>query len=169
MAGGVSSPGWCPMRMLQAKRTKLPAQEYELTQDGRALTAFSLKRGRIGARFDLDGAGYRIRSHRFSGVYELLDDDGSVVAATDRVSRRWSLHVSGRAWHFRRTAMAGREFSMIGERGERSGSVRRTGVGNSGAAADLPGVELNLQIFVLIVVLLRWRRKRAAMAVAASG
>jgi hypothetical protein len=152
------------MRMLHATRTKLLAQEYELTQDGRALTTFSLKRGRIGTRFELDGAGYRVRSHRFSGAYELLDDDGSVVAATDRVNRRWSLHASGRAWHFRRTAMAGREFSMLGERGERSGSVRRTGVGASGAAADLPGVELNLQVFVLIVVLLRWRRKRAAMA-----
>ncbi|MEC3981822.1 hypothetical protein [Amycolatopsis sp. H20-H5] len=151
--------------MLQAKRTSLLAKEYELTRDDRALTTFSVKRGRIGAQFTLDGADYRIRSHRFSGVYELLGADGSVLATTDRVSRRWSMHVSGRAWHFRRTAIASRDYSMIGEQGERTGSIRRTGHGSSGVAADLPGLELNLQVFALAVVLLRWRRKRAAVAV----
>ncbi|MGY1439375.1 hypothetical protein [Streptomyces reniochalinae] len=156
--------------MLHAKRIHLPSQEYELTEDGRALTAFSLRRGRIGARFTLCGVGYLVRTHRFSGVYELLhaaggDGDGTVVATTDRVRRSWHLACSGRVVPFRQTAAAGREFTMTGDDGEPAGTIRRTGHLRTEVTADLPDLEPALQVFALVVVLLRRRRKRAAAAV----
>ncbi|WP_369200531.1 hypothetical protein [Streptomyces sp. PU-14G] len=151
--------------MLHAKRIHLPSQEYELIEDGRALTTFSLHGGRIGARFTLHGVDYHVRIHRFSGVYELLDADGSVVATTDRVRRSWNMTCSERIVPFRRTAAADREYTMLGDDGEPAGTIRRTGHVRSEATADLPGLELLLQVFVLVAVLLRRRRKRAAAAV----
>ncbi|CAL9643736.1 MULTISPECIES: hypothetical protein [Streptomyces] len=151
--------------MLHAKRIGLPAQEYEIVEDGRALTTFSLRRGRVGARFTLHGADHLVRTHRFSGVYELLDADGTAVATTDRVSRSWNLTSSGRIVPFRQTAAAGREYTMLGDTGEPVGTIRRTGHLRTEATADLPGLDPLLQVFALVVVLLRRRRKRAAAAV----
>lgn len=149
--------------MLHAKRIHLPSQEYELTEDGRALTTFSLRRG--GVQFTLHGVDYVVRAHRFSGVYEMLDGDGTVAATTDRVRRSWHLTCSGRVVPFRRTAAADREYTMIGDDGEPAGTIRRTGHVHAEVTADLPGLELVLQVFALVVVLLRRRRKRAAAAV----
>ncbi|MFI7100822.1 hypothetical protein ACIBK8_15805 [Streptomyces sp. NPDC050161] len=151
--------------MLHAKRIQLPAQEYELTEDGRALTTFSLRRGHIGARFTLRGVDYVVRTHRFSGDHELLDSDGTAVATTDRVRRSWNMTCSGQVIPFRQTAAADREHTMIGDDDEPVGTIRRTGHVHSEVTADLPGLELVLQVFALVVVLLRRRRKRAAAAV----
>lgn len=151
--------------MLHAKRIQPPSQQYEFTEDGRALTTFPLGRGRTGARFTLHGVDYLVRTHRFSGVCELLDGDEKVVAATDRVRRSWTLTYSGRAVPFRRSAAADREYTMIGDGGGPAGSIRRSGHVRSEATADLPGLKLELQVFALVVVLLRRRRKRAAAAV----
>ncbi|MFE2374026.1 hypothetical protein [Streptomyces sp. NPDC059398] len=154
--------------MLHAKRIHLPTQEYELTEDGRALTTFSLHRGRTGARFTLHGSDYSVRTHRFSGAFELLDAGGSVVATTDRVSRSWSITCRERVVPFRRTAVADREHTMIGDDGEPAGTIRRTGHVHSETTADLPGLDLVLQVFAVVVVLLRRRRKRTAAAVRAT-
>ncbi|MFF9901982.1 hypothetical protein ACF1HU_01000 [Streptomyces olivaceus] len=92
--------------MLHAKRTHLPSQEYEFTEDGRTLTTFSLRRGGTGARFTPHGAGCRVRAHRVSGGYELLGADGNAAATTSRVRRSWNMTRSGRVIPFRRTAAA---------------------------------------------------------------
>ncbi|KIF75719.1 hypothetical protein QR77_21170 [Streptomyces sp. 150FB] len=151
--------------MLHAKRIRLPSQEYELAEDGRALTTFSLSRGRVGARFTLHGVDRLVRTHRFSGVYELLDAGGTAVATTDRVRRSWNMTCRERVIPFRRTAAADREYTMLGGDGEPAGTIRRTGRLHSEATADLPGLDLELQVFALVVVLLRRRRERTAAAV----
>ncbi|MFE9247475.1 hypothetical protein [Streptomyces sp. NPDC007088] len=154
--------------MLHAKRKHPPGQEYELSEDGRALTTFSLSAGRSGTRVTLHGFDYRVRVHRFSGVHELLDAGGTVVATTDRVRRSWRLTCGERVVSFRRTAAAGREHTMLGDDGEPVGTIRRTGHVHAEATADLPGLELVLQVFALVVVLLRGRRERGAAAVRAA-
>ncbi len=151
--------------MLHAKRVQLPGQTYEFTEDGRALTTFPLDRGGAGARFTLDGVDYLVRAHRFSGVHELLDAGGEVLATTDRVRRSWTMTCSGHVVSFRRTAAADREYVMTGDDGEPVGTIRRTGRVHAEATADLPGLESVLQIFAVVVVLLRRRRKRTAAAV----
>ncbi|MFG3101573.1 hypothetical protein ACGFZL_13775 [Streptomyces sp. NPDC048182] len=151
--------------MLHAKRSRPASQEYEFTEDGRTLTTISLRRGRVGARFTLRGDEYHVRTHRFSGVYELFDAGGTVVASTDRVRRSWNLTCAERVVPFRRTAATDREYTMLGQDGEPAGTIRRTGHVRAEATADLPGLDLVLQVFALVVVLLRRRRKRAAAAV----
>ncbi|MGW1234039.1 hypothetical protein [Streptomyces californicus] len=151
--------------MLHAKRNDPPSRQYEITEDGRALTAFSLRRGRVGARFTLHGVDYLVRTHRFSGSYELLGADGTAVATTDRVRRSWHMTCSGRVIPFSRTAAADREHTMLDDGGERVGAIRLTGHLRSEATADLPGLDSGLQVFALVVVLLRRRRKRAAATV----
>ncbi|QWF78589.1 hypothetical protein [Amycolatopsis sp. CA-230715] len=156
--------------MLHAKRTSLSTRSYEITRDGRALTTFSPggRKRLSGGCFPLGGTGYEVRSHRFTRVYELLDDGGSVVAATSRVGRRWQLRAAGRVFHFRRNSFASREQSAFDEKGNPIGSLTSTGRGKPGATADLPGLEPELQVFALVVTLLRRQRKRAAAAVRAS-
>ncbi|MEV0845728.1 hypothetical protein AB0J21_07540 [Streptomyces sp. NPDC049954] len=151
--------------MLHAKRIRPPSQEYEFTEDGRALTTLTLRGGGFGARFTLHGVDYLVRTHRFSGVYALHDATGTAVATTDRVRRRWNITSPGRVVRFRRTAAADREYTMLGEDGEPAGTIRRTGHVHTEATADLPGLEPALQVFALLVVLLRRRRKRTAAAV----
>ncbi|MEV7548463.1 hypothetical protein AB0N89_02430 [Amycolatopsis sp. NPDC089917] len=148
--------------MLTARKTSSLGHEYTLTRDDSEVGTFSLRKGRVGARIVFDGAEYRVRRHRFSGVHELLAPDGTVLAATGRVSRSWTLTVSGRDFEFRRTAAADREYTMLGRDGATAGTVSRSG---SAVSGDLPGLTPESQVFVLVVVLLRRRRKRAAAAV----
>ncbi|MFF3981129.1 hypothetical protein [Streptomyces sp. NPDC001828] len=154
--------------MLHAKRSNPPSQKYEVAEDGRALTTFSLRRGRIGARFTLNGFDYLVRTHRFSGSCELLGADGTAVAATDRIRRSWRMTCSGRVIPFSRSAAAGREYTMLDGDGEPVGTIRRTGHLHSEATADLPDLDPALQVFALVVVLLHRRRKRASAAVRAA-
>ncbi|MFE1933205.1 hypothetical protein ACFW95_23170 [Streptomyces sp. NPDC059474] len=149
-------------------RIQLPSQKYELTEDGRELTRFSLGRGSTGARFTLHGADYLVRTHRFSGVCELLDAGGKTVATTGRVSRNWTLTCAEQTVTFRRTGAADREHTMIGYDGEPAGVIRLGGHLHTEATADLPGLELVLQVFALVAVLLRSRHKRVAAGVRAT-
>ncbi|MGH8877805.1 MAG: hypothetical protein ACRD0P_10745, partial [Stackebrandtia sp.] len=146
--------------MLHAKRTKKLSRKYELTEDGSVVTTFSLRGGGTGAQFTLRGIDYRVRIHRFSGVYELLDGAGSTVASTDRVGRDWNLTCSGRVVAFHQAAMMGRKYTMIDDNGAPAGAIRR--ITRSETTADLPGLDLLVQVFALVVVVLRRRRKQAA-------
>ncbi|SEP52582.1 hypothetical protein [Amycolatopsis saalfeldensis] len=157
--------------MLEVKRAKLLGHQYEVTKDGQQLPELVLKRGRIEAEFSLDGTGYRVRRHRFSGVYELLAENDEVLASTDRVRRQWSLHAAGGDIQFRAASLTGREYSMLAPGGGTAGTIRREGMAGAGATADLPGLATEIQVFAVAAVLLSWRRKRTAAAArgAASG
>ncbi|WP_410649783.1 hypothetical protein [Amycolatopsis sp. cmx-4-54] len=149
--------------MLTATKTSSLGHEYTLAGDDDSKPGtFSLKKGRVGALIEFDGGEYRVRTHRFSGVYELLDADGTVLASTGRVRRDWTLHASGKDFEFRRTETADREYTMLGADGAKAGTVSRS---RSAASVELPGLKPETQVFVLVVVLLRRRRKRAAAAV----
>jgi hypothetical protein len=156
------------MGMVQVKRTHLLGHQYEVTDDGQQLPELVLKRGRIEAEFSLDGTGYRVRRHRFSGVYELLAENDEVLASTDRVPRHWTLHASGQDIRFRANSLGSREYSMLAPDGSPTGTLRRDGMGGAGATADLPGLATELQLFALAAVLLTWRRKRTAASAQAA-
>ncbi|MDT8910162.1 hypothetical protein [Amycolatopsis sp. PS_44_ISF1] len=146
--------------MLQAKRSSLLGHDYEISRDDQPFTRLELKRH--SARFSVDRAEYQVKGHRFRRTYELLAADGSVVASTGRVSRTWTLEAAGRAVRFERPSPLSRETSMLGEDGQPAGSIRRQGAADSGATADLPGLEPRLELFALAVVLMRQRSKRTA-------
>ncbi|MET9531162.1 MULTISPECIES: hypothetical protein [unclassified Streptomyces] len=154
--------------MLHAKRTSLWPRRYEIGEGGRTLTVFTAGKWRSG-EFELGGTGYRVRSHRLAGTYELLTADGSVVATTDRQGpRRWSVHASGQVFRFESDSIGIRNQSLIGPDGEPAGSITRTGRAGFGASADLPGLDAEIQVFAVVVMLLRWRRRRVVAASAAA-
>jgi hypothetical protein len=62
-----------------------------------------------------------------------------------------------------------RSDQLLTSGGESAGSVRRTSMWRSNATADLPGLSLPLQIFVVAVVLTIWERQQRASAGAAGG
>ena len=143
------------------------SHKYELTEDGRAVTTVALRGAGTGTRFTLSGVDYQVRVHKISGVSELVDGAGSIVASTDRVNREWNLTSSGRVVVFRQTAMMAREYTMIGDNGAPAGTIRRIGRGET--TAELPGLDLLVQVFALVVVMLRRRRKQVGVAVRSSG
>ncbi|MFE3171833.1 hypothetical protein ACFXPA_43695 [Amycolatopsis sp. NPDC059090] len=120
--------------------------KYQITSDGRPLTVVE---GRSGGQFQLDGTSYRIR--RRLGMYQLLAADGSVLASTRRPgARSWSVESGNEVLRFRRTGR--RDHARVDE----AGSV-------SVSAADLPGVEPELQVFVLAALAMRTRRRRVVV------
>ncbi|GAA4529162.1 hypothetical protein [Amycolatopsis samaneae] len=152
--------------MLHAKKTGLSGREYVITLDGKELTTFSAKR-LSGGQFTLGETGYQVRAHRFTRVHKLLDANGRVLAETDRVSRRWQLRASGKVFSFQRNSLGGRAYTLLGERGEPTGSITLSGPGSASATAELPGLAPELQVFALAVALMRRRKRRAAAAVRA--
>jgi hypothetical protein len=84
------------------------------------------------------------------------------------VGHSWQLTCSGQVVGFRQTAAGSREYAMVGDDGATAGTIRRTGHLRAEVTADLPSLELVLQVFVLAVVLHRTRRKRAAAGVRAA-
>ncbi|MZD07960.1 hypothetical protein GTW43_26500 [Streptomyces sp. SID5785] len=143
------------------------SREFEVGEDGRALTTFVQSRWRTSGHFELDGQGYEIRARGFAGRYELLSAGGTVVAAADHVGRRhWSVRADGREYRFHRESLGGRAVSMVDSDDRVIGSVTAGRRGQ--VSADLPGMELRLRVFVVGAMLLQLRRKRAAAASAAS-
>ncbi|GAA1949046.1 hypothetical protein [Amycolatopsis minnesotensis] len=142
--------------MLHAKKTSSFSREYEITRHGKVVTTFSSKRFGSG-RFSLDGIEYRLRSHWFTGAHELLTAEDSLVAATGRVSRRWSMRAAGKTFHFKQNSIGSRTQSMVDENGRPVGSITRTG---NGASADLSALDPELQVFAIALLLARWRRRK---------
>lgn len=120
--------------------------KYAITRDGQLVTVVE---GRSGGQFRLDGTSYRIR--RRLGTYQLLAADGSIVASVHRPgTRRWSVESGSEVLRFRRTAR--HDHALIDEAGAVSAN-----------AADLPGVEPRLQVFVLATLAMRTRRRRVVV------
>lgn len=67
----------------------------------------------------------------------------------------------GRTYEFRRASLWRREEALYAG-GERVGSVKRSSLWRSTATAELPGLPLPVQLFVLAVVLTMWDWSDAA-------
>ncbi|WP_037359534.1 hypothetical protein [Amycolatopsis orientalis] len=133
------------LRLKKSGRTK-----YEITSDGRPLTVIE---GRSGGQFRLDGGSYLIR--RRLRTYRLLTADGSVLASAHRPgTRSWSVETAGSVLRFRRTGR--RDHDQVDEAGNTLGTV-------TAESADLPGVEPELQVFVLAALAMRSRRRRVVV------
>lgn len=150
-------------RMLTARTTSLWRGTYEIAVDGRRVTTWTPKVWSGGGEFDLDGRRYAFTGKGLGSRY-VLTADGEPVARAERVGRRdWTLRQGGRTHTFRRASIwNGDQLLVDGDRV--LGAVRRTGRWRGDAEADLPGLDLPVQVFALTVVLTLWYTQAAAAA-----
>lgn len=128
------------------------------------MTTFSPKSWSAGGHFSLDGRDYDLRSNMWGNTYALVADDETPVATAERVGRRrWSVHADGTLYEFRRVSFWTWDQALMVD-GREAGVIKRVSAWKADATAELPGLALPLQVFVLAVVLTMWRRQSAAAA-----
>jgi hypothetical protein len=153
--------------MLTASKVSVWRNRYDLALDGSPLATWEGRVWKTGGTFDLAGRSYDVRSNTWGTRFEMTDQVGVTVAAADRVGRkRWSVEAGGRTYRFQRTSFWHSEETLMAD-DQPVGSVRRTSVWRGDAAADLPGLPLPVQVFVLVVVLTMWDSQAATAAAGA--
>jgi len=151
--------------MLEARKASVWKNRYEITADGRWLATWEGSSWRSGGSFELESQRYDVRSNMWGNTYGMVDQDGARVASANGVGRKnWTVETDGRTFEFHRASLWRSEEELQSE-GVRVGSVRRKSIWRGDTVADLPGLRLPVQVFVL-VVLTMWD-SAAASALAA--
>jgi hypothetical protein len=156
--------------VLQATKASLWKNRYVIDLDGREVAVWDGSMWKVGGSFELEGQRYTVRANMWGSTYGMERDDGTGVATARHVGRkRWTVEAGGQTYDFQRASLW-RADQELRSGGERVGSVRRTSMWRSDAVADLPGLPLPVQIFVLAVVLTVWNESNnAAAGTAATG
>ncbi|MFN2494646.1 MAG: hypothetical protein ABR608_01885 [Pseudonocardiaceae bacterium] len=155
--------------MLQAKKVGFWKNRYEITADGRVLATWAPSIWKTGGTFELDGQRYEIRGNMWGSKYGMVTEDGAAVASADRVGRkRWTVQAGGRVYEFQRASIW-RQEEILHSEGSQVGSIKRISMWRGDAMADLPGLPVPVQIFVLAVVLTMWDQQFAAATTATAG
>jgi hypothetical protein len=133
---------------------------YEITCDDRPLCTWKPKMFRRGGTFVLDGRRYDVVACGWWNRYRLLDDAGGLVAEADGVGGlTWTLEISGETGGvrhtFERPSLFRREQMLVVD-GAPAGTVRCTSFWRDEGEADLPGLPLLMQVFVLVSLLKVW-------------
>ncbi len=153
--------------MLEARKTGVWKNSYDITADGHRLATWDGSLWKAGGTFELDGQRYQVGGNMWGTKYGMATEDGTPVAAAEHVGRkRWTVEADGRTYEFQR-ASVWRQEEELHSGGQRVGSVKRTSVWRSHAVADLPGLPVPVQIFVLAIVLTTWDWSDATAAGAA--
>ncbi|MFC6020468.1 hypothetical protein ACFP2T_30400 [Plantactinospora solaniradicis] len=153
--------------MLEARKASVWRSRYEVSVDGRTVTTWDNAFWKSGGSFELAGRHYQVRGNFLGNRFSMVDADDRVVASADRVGRkRWTVEADGQTYQFQRASLWSNEQELHAG-GRRVGSVKRTSLWRGDLTADLPGLPLPVQIFVLGVVI-TMLDQRAAAAGAAS-
>lgn len=153
--------------VLKAKRTRSWKGGYDISVDGEPLLRWDPKTWSVGGSFTLDDASYEVRTNAFATRYEMTDSDGAPIAVAERVGRKsWTVRADGQTYTFERGSIWRQDQRLL-VGGQQVGTIRRTSAWSGEAVAELPGLPLLVQVFVLLVVLSGW--DMATNAAAASG
>jgi len=148
--------------MLVATKSGFWSNGYDIAVDGRPLTKWSRSFWKSGGSFTLDGQSYSVKANAWGTRFELSDGRGAVLADAQRVGRkRWTVTSGGRQYEFQR-ASVWRSDQLLMSGGQAVGSIRKPSAWSSRAEAELPGLALVVQVFVLAVVLTMWANAQAA-------
>lgn len=152
--------------MLSARKISLWKNRYEIAADGKRLATWDGSNWKHGGHFDLDGRRYDVRGNMWGSKYGMAAEDGTPVVAAERVGRkRWTVEAGGQTYEFQRASMWRHE-EELHSAGLRVGSIKRANMWRSDVEADLPGLPLPVQVFVLVVVLTMWDAADASAATA---
>ncbi|HWS36305.1 MAG TPA: hypothetical protein VN408_26665 [Actinoplanes sp.] len=144
--------------MINAERTGFWGKHYSLTaEDGTPVTTWDISNWVSGGGFTLDGQGYTVRSSGWAGnKFTMLDGGGAVVAEAERAGhKQWKVRAGGRSYEFRRKSWLSWDQDLVD--GDRVvGSVKRTSNWTGRLSADLPGLPLPVQVFVVGIMITQW-------------
>lgn len=150
--------------MIEARRASRWRDRYELIADGESLGMWDGRVWRSGGSLNLAGQRYDVKPNTWGSRFEMVDAAGTTIAAADRVGRKhWTVQSGGRTYRFQRASWWRSEEQLMVD-DQPAGSIRRVSVWRSDAVADLPGLPVPLQVFVLVVVLTKWNEQAAASA-----
>jgi hypothetical protein len=152
--------------MVEARKTSVWRSRYDILVDGRTVATWDGSLWKNGGAFELQGRRYQVSGNAFGSRFRMTDAYGMPVASADRVGRkRWTVEAGGQTYHFQRASSWGNEQVLFAGDG-RVGSVRRTSFWRGEVTAELPGLPLPVQIFVLGVVITMWDAQASAAAAA---
>ncbi|GAA2468729.1 hypothetical protein Ahu01nite_002110 [Winogradskya humida] len=150
--------------MLTAEKMGMWRGRYQLAADGHPVAVWDPSWWRSGGDFEVQGRRYQVRSNGWGSKYRMLDETGGVIALVERAGRKhWTAQSGGRSYEFRRASMWGNRQELVID-GVVTGSMRRTSAWSGAIEADLPGLPLPLQIFVIGVQLALWQAQQTAAA-----
>jgi hypothetical protein len=150
--------------MIEARKTSVWKNRYDIIADGRRLATWEGSSWKSGGALELDGRHYEVRADMWGSKYGMVAEDGTRIASADRVGRKnWTVEADGRTYEFRRASMWRHDEELHSE-GRRLGSVKRTSIWRGNAVADLPGLPLSVEVFVIAVVLTKWDSEAASAA-----
>jgi hypothetical protein len=143
--------------VLHASRAGLLSTRYHITRDDKAICTWKPSAFIGGGSFELEGHHYEVARGGWTGRrYRLRDESGRLVALADGVGRSaWTLETGGEVHAFERPSPWRRDQVLVRD-GEPVGAIRRTSAWFGEAEAELPGLPLEIQIFVLVSLLAVW-------------
>jgi hypothetical protein len=148
--------------MLEAKRAGAWKRSYDIIADGRRLATWDTSSWTAGGTVELDGRRYEVRANMWGEKHGMVDEFGTPIASAARVGRKnWTVEAGSRTYEFRRASW--RLDQELHLEGRCVGSVKRISTWRGGAVADLPGLPLPVEVFVLVVVLTMWDRAHDAV------
>jgi len=151
--------------MLRAEPSSWFSWNYDVRDGGQAVCTLSNRFGRSAGSFDLAGSRFAIHREPRWGDFVLTGATGEIARAkkTSMVTFHFRVSVNGAAYDFDADSMFSRNFPLRheGSRGGRElGAVRSERFFSRTALAELPEtIPPDLQIFLIWLVLLIWRRQ----------
>jgi hypothetical protein len=150
--------------MLTARKPSIWRRRYDILVDGRVIASWDGAFWKSGGAVELEGRHYQVRGNVWGNRFSMVDAAGAQVASADRVGRkRWTVEAAGQTYAFQRASVWSSEQELHAG-GVRVGSVKQTSFWRGDVAADLPGLPLPVQLFVLGVVITMWDAQAAAAA-----
>jgi hypothetical protein len=148
--------------VLRASRAGLLSTRYDITRDDttrddKVICTWKPSAFIGGGTFELEGHRYDVARGGWTGRrYRLRDEAGRLVALADGVGRTaWTVETGGEVHEFERPSPWRRDQVLVRD-GTPVGAVRRTSAWFGEAEADLPGLPLAVQVFVLVSLLAVW-------------
>lgn len=158
--------------MLQLVPQNWFSWNFDVLDDDRLVASIKVSSLPETGAFSLDGADYRAhREGMFSGDF-FLESDGQTIARAQKPSAflsTFEIRYLDRSYKLKKESLVGRSFVLF-EGDRETGSIRPEGFLSRKSAVSLPeAMPGPVQVFVIWLAILMWRRDTNAGAAAAAG
>jgi hypothetical protein len=144
--------------MLRVKQVGFLAPDYDVFSNDESLTLYETSMWRAGGTFTLDAVVYEARCNLMASWWDLTTGDKLVARAGSLLRAQWTIQADGHSYRFQRAGLFRREFEYLRDDAV-VGFIRRPSMWNNDIEADLPGLPLVLQVFLVGVCVVAWRPK----------